>query len=182
MGMWAKGAELRRLLLADWQNMPIQSCMDAIDARIIRALQRDGRLTNLELAEEVGLSPSPCLRRVRNLEAAGVIQGYTALVDQKACGYPITCLVRIRLANHSQENVQAFERKIAETDAILDCYLMTGGADYELRIVARSLDDYEQLVRHTIQKLPGIASIETSFAYGVVKKSRILPVRVEKGT
>ena len=78
--------------------------MDAIDARIVRALQRDGRLTNLELAEEVGLSPSPCLRRVRNLEAAGVIQGYTALVDQKACGYPITCLVRIRLANHSQEN------------------------------------------------------------------------------
>ncbi|OZB13603.1 MAG: AsnC family transcriptional regulator, partial [Hyphomonas sp. 34-62-18] len=68
--------------------------MDAIDARIVRALQRDGRLTNLELAEEVGLSPSPCLRRVKNLEAAGIIQGYSALVDQKACGFPITCLVR----------------------------------------------------------------------------------------
>ena len=127
MGVWAKGAELRRIMLVNWHNMPIVALMDAIDARIIRALQRDGRLTNLELAEEVGLSPSPCLRRVRNLEAAGVIQGYTALVDQKACGYPITCLVRIRLANHSQENVQAFEKKIAETDAILDCYLMTGG-------------------------------------------------------
>src|SRR3990167_8895651 len=102
--------------------MPLRKRMDAIDANIIRALQRDGRLTNLELAEQVGLSPSPCLRRVRNLEASGLIQGYTALVDQKACGYPITCLVRIRLASHSQENVQAFERKIAETDAILDCY------------------------------------------------------------
>jgi Lrp/AsnC family transcriptional regulator, leucine-responsive regulatory protein len=155
--------------------------MDAIDTKIIRALQRDGRLTNLELAEEVGLSPSPCLRRVRNLEAEGVILGYSALVDQKACGYPITCLVRIRLANHAQEAVQAFEQKIADTDAILDCYLMTGGADYELRVVARSLEDYEHLVRHTIQKLPGIASIETSFAYGVVKKSRILPVLTEKG-
>ncbi|MEZ5945379.1 MAG: Lrp/AsnC family transcriptional regulator [Hyphomonas sp.] len=155
--------------------------MDSIDAKIVRALQQDGRLTNLELAEKVGLSPSPCLRRVRNLEAAGVIQGYTALVDQKACGYPITCLVRIRLAQHSQETVRAFEKKIAETDAVLDCYLMTGGADYELRIVARSLDDYEHLVRETIQKLPGIASIETAFAYGVVKKSRILPVIAEKG-
>ena len=175
------GAKLRRLGLVNWQNVPIICSMDAIDAKIVRALQQDGRLTNLELAEAAGLSPSPCLRRVRNLEAAGVIQGYSALVDQKACGYPITCLVRIRLANHSQENVQAFEKKIAETDAILDCYLMTGGADYELRIVARSLDDYEQLVRQTIQKLPGIASIETSFAYGVVKKSRVLPVLAEKG-
>ena len=89
--------------------------------------------------------------------------------------------MRIRLANHSQETVQAFETKIAETDAILDCYLMTGGADYELRVVASSLEGYEQLVRQTIQKLPGIASIETAFAYGVVKKSRILPVIVEKG-
>lgn len=114
----------------------------------------DGRLTNLELAEQVGLSPSPCLRRVRNLENTGVIQGYTALVDQKACGWPITCLVRVRLASHSQDTVHAFEQKIAETDAILDCYLMTGGADYELRIVARSLEDYEHLVRNTIQKLP----------------------------
>lgn len=155
--------------------------MDAIDAKILRALQRDGRLTNLDLAGEVGLSPSPCLRRVRALETSGVILGYSALVDQKACGYPITCLVRIRLANHGQETVRAFEQKIAETDAILDCYLVTGGADYELRVVARSLEDYEQLVRQTIQKLPGIASIETSFAYGVVKKSRILPVIAEKG-
>ncbi len=161
--------------------MPNSEDMDAIDAKIVRALQEDGRLTNLELAEKVGLSPSPCLRRVRNLEASGVIRGYTALVDQKACGWPITCLVRIRLGNHSQETVQAFEKKIAETEAILDCYLMTGNADYELRIAARSLDDYEQLVRETIQKLPGIASIETSFAYGVVKKSRILPVIAEKG-
>ncbi len=150
--------------------------MDAIDARIVRALQRDGRLTNLELAAEIGLSPSPCLRRVKNLEASGVIRGYSALVDQKACGYPITCLVRIRLADHSQETIRAVEKKIAETDAILDCYLMTGGADYELRVVAQSLEDYEQLVRQTIQALPGIASIETAFAYGVVKKSRILPV------
>lgn len=154
--------------------------MDVTDARIIRALQRDGRLTNQDLAEEVGLSPSPCLRRVRNLEKTGLIQGYSALVDQKACGFPITCFVRIRLAVHNEEAVRQFEAKIMETDAVLDCYLMTGGADYQLRVVAESLDDYERLVRHTIQRWPGIASIETSFAYGVVKKSRVLPVRVQK--
>ncbi|KCZ52378.1 Lrp/AsnC family transcriptional regulator [Hyphomonas pacifica] len=153
--------------------------MDRIDAKIVRALQEDGRLTNQDLAEKVGLSPSPCLRRVRNLEADGVIQGYSALVDQKACGYPITCFMRIRLSVHSEEAVQRFEAKIMETEAVLDCYLMTGGADYQLRIVAESLDAYEQLVRHTIQRLPGIASIETSFAYGVVKKSRVLPVKLE---
>ncbi|WP_273185048.1 Lrp/AsnC family transcriptional regulator, partial [Hyphomonas adhaerens] len=99
----------------------------------------------------------------------------------KACGYPITCFVRIRLSAHTEEAVRQFEAKIMETEAVLDCYLMTGGADYELRVVAASLDEYERLVRQTIQRLPGIASIETSFAYGVVKKSRILPVRVEKG-
>ena len=154
--------------------------MDATDAKILKALQRDGRLTNQELSALIGLSPSPCLRRVRNLEAAGVITGYTALVDEKACGFPITGFVRIRLTNHSDETVRRFEARIAETDAVIDCYLMTGSEDYQLRVVASSLDDYEQLVRQTIQKIPGIASIETSFAYGVVKQSRSLPTAPEK--
>ena len=154
--------------------------MDAIDAKIIRELQQDGRLSNQDLAARVGLSPSPCLRRVRLLEEAGIIQAYSALVNQKACGFPVTCFVRVRLSAHTEEAVQQFEAGIAATDAILDCYLMTGGADYQLRIVAESLDAYEQLVRQTIQKLPGIASIETSFAYGVVKKSRVLPVVLNK--
>ena len=103
MGMWAKGAELRRIMLVNWHNMPIVAHMDAIDARIIRALQRDGRLTNLELAEEVGLSPSPCLRRVRNLEAAGVIQGYTALVDQNLLEHtaPITKVSETAAKEHA---------------------------------------------------------------------------------
>ena len=99
--------------LADSAN---EGQMDAIDQKIIAELQADGRLTNQELSDRVGLSPSPCLRRVRNLEAAGVIQGYTALVDQKACGYPITCLVRIRLATHSQETVQAFIEHYQQAD------------------------------------------------------------------
>ena len=156
--------------------MPLCAAMDEIDAKILNALQQDGRLTNQELSDRVGLSPSPCLRRVRNLESAGIIRGYTALVDQKACGYPITCIVRVRLSPHTEETVQAFEAQIHETPAVLDCYLMTGDWDYELRIVARSLDEYERFVRQTILRLPGIGGIETSFAYGVVKKSRLLPV------
>ncbi|KCZ90792.1 Lrp/AsnC family transcriptional regulator [Hyphomonas johnsonii] len=153
--------------------------MDATDAKILKVLQRDGRLTNQELSAEVGLSPSPCLRRVRNLEAAGIITGYTALVDQKLCGFPVTGFVRIRLANHSDETVRGFEARIAEIEHVLDCYLMAGGEDYQMKVIARSLDDYEQLVRKTIQKIPGIASIETSFAYGVVKHARGLPVSAE---
>ena len=152
--------------------------MDRIDAKIVRALQEDGRLTNQDLAEKVGLSPSPCLRRVRNLEADGVIQGYSALVDQKACGYPITCFVRIRLSIHTEDTIQKFEKIVNDTPEILDCYLMAGGPDYQLRVVTGSLDEYEELVRKTFQKLPGIASVETSFAYGVVKKSRVLPVKI----
>lgn len=151
--------------------------MDEIDAKIVRALQEDGRLTNQDLAEKVGLSPSPCLRRVRNLERARIIKGYCATIDQKACGYPITCFVRIRLSIHTVDTVHNFERIVNDTPEILDCYLMAGGSDYQLRVVTGSLDEYEELVRNTFQKLPGISSVETSFAYGVVKKSRVLPVK-----
>ncbi len=152
--------------------------MDKIDAKIVQALQEDGRLTNQDLAEKIGLSPSPCLRRVRNLEKAGIIKAYSATIDQKACGYPITCFVRIRLSIHTEDTIQKFEKIVEETPEILDCYLMAGGSDYQLRVVTGSLDEYEQLVRQTFQKLPGISSVETSFAYGVVKKSRVLPVKI----
>ena len=100
--------------------------MDKIDAKIVRALQEDGRLTNQDLAEKVGLSPSPCLRRVRNLEKAGIIKGYCATIDQKACGYPITCFVRIRLSIHTEDTIQKFERIVHDTPEVLDCHLMAG--------------------------------------------------------
>jgi Lrp/AsnC family leucine-responsive transcriptional regulator len=151
--------------------------MDLKDTQIIRALQTDGRMTIQELSEQVALSPSPCLRRLRNLEAAGVIQGYTVLVDQKAYGLPVTAFVRIRMERHSGEAMAEFERRIARIDQVLDCHLMTGDADYLLRVVVESLEDYEQLVRREFHAIPGIASLETSFAYGVVKQSRVFPRR-----
>ena len=151
--------------------------MDVKDRQIIRELQMNGRLTNQELAERVNLSPSPCLRRLRNLEQSGAIQGYTALVDQKAYGLPVTVLIRIRLERHSEETILAFENQVKHIDEILDCYLMTGDSDYLLRVIVESLEAYEDFIRRKIHSIPGIASIETSFAYGIVKQARVYPWR-----
>jgi len=151
--------------------------MDVKDRQIIRELQINGRLTNQELAERVNLSPSPCLRRLRNLEQSGAIQGYTALVDQKAYGLPVTVLIRIRLERHSEETIRVFEKQVARIDEILDCYLMTGDIDYLLRVIVESLEAYEDFIRSKIHSIPGVASIETSFAYGIVKQARVYPWR-----
>jgi len=150
--------------------------VDDKDRQIIRALQADGRLSNQDLADRVSLSPSPCLRRLRNLEAAGVITGYTALVDQKAWGLPITAFIRIRLERHSEAVVKTFDEHIARIDEVLDCYLLAGGDDYLLRVVVGSLEAYEDFIRRRIHAIPGVASIDTSFAYGVVKQTRVYPL------
>lgn len=149
--------------------------MDKKDLQIIRELQGDGRLTNLELAERVNLSPSPCLRRLRQLEESGVITGYTALVDPKAYGVPLTVFVSIALEKHTKEVVRHFEQEIGEIEAIMDCYLTTGDADYMLRVVVPDLEAYEHFVRDELHALPGVRSIDTRFAYSVVKKINVYP-------
>lgn len=149
--------------------------MDSKDRQIVQALQTDGRLTNQDLSERVNLSPSPCLRRVRLLEEQGVIKGYTALVDQKAWGLPITVFIRIKLERHGDAAVNAFERTIQDMPQVMDCWLMTGRSDYLLRVIAADLEDYERFVRRELQRVPGIASIDTSFAYGSVKHAQVLP-------
>jgi DNA-binding Lrp family transcriptional regulator len=149
--------------------------MDRIDQQILHELQLDARLTNQALAERVNLSPSPCLRRVRQLEERGIITGYSARVDQKACGYPITVFVRIALARHDTATISEFERRVGEINEIMDCFLMTGQRDYLMRVVTASLEDYERFVRNTIHTIPGVASMDTSFAYGVIKQARALP-------
>ena len=149
--------------------------MDEKDQHILRELQRHGRLSNAELAERVNLSPSPCLRRLRMLEKSGVIEGYAAIVNQKAYGLPITVFIQIRLDHHSRQAAQEFERRIMAIDEVMDCHLMTGDTDYLLRVVVQSLEAYETFIRARIHPIPSIASINTSFAYGMVKQSRILP-------
>lgn len=149
--------------------------LDDKDRAIIAALQRDGRLTNNELAQRVNLSPSPCLRRVRLLERAGIIAGYAAVIDEKAYGLPIMVFIEIRLQQHSVDIVKAFEAKVAALDNVIDCYVMTGDFDYMLKVLVGSLEDYEQFVRSHLHVVKAIAGIRTSFAYGVVKKSQVLP-------
>lgn len=154
--------------------------MDDKDRQIIRELQRDARLTNLELAERVNLSPSPCLRRVKRLEESGIIRGYTALIDQKQYGVPLTVFVRIRLIQHAEEAVQLFEEEMLNIEEIQDCYLTTGDADYMLRVVVPSLDGYEDFVRKKLHKINGIQSIDTSLAYSSVKQSNVFPRNLSK--
>lgn len=149
--------------------------MDSKDRQIIRALQSDGRISNQDLAEKVSLSPSPCLRRLRNLEKSGIIRGYSVNVDSKAYGLPVTVFVRIQLEKHTEEAVQNFEKKIAQTEHVLECHVMTGRADYLLKVVVADLNDYESFVRRDLHPIGGIASIDTSFAYGVVKKTAVFP-------
>ena len=149
--------------------------MDETDRRIVRALQRNGRLSNQHLAEAVNLSPSPCLRRVRNLEKSGIIEGYAAIVDQDAFGLPVTVFLQVRLERHAEEAVGAFAAAVQRIDQIMECYLMAGDRDYLLRVVVASLADYEDFIRRRIHKIPGIASLDSSFAFGVVKRAQVLP-------
>ncbi len=152
--------------------------LDAIDRRLLAALQENGRLTATELAERCGLTTSPCLRRLRRLEEAGVIRGYTALVDQKKVGLPVSVFVSIKLDRQSEDAMKSFEDAVRHCPEVLECYLMTGPRDYLLRVVARDLDDYERFVKETLTRISGIANIESSFALGQVKHASALPLGI----
>jgi len=149
--------------------------MDRKDRQIIRALQENARITNQELAAQVNLSPSPCLRRVRNLEASGAIRGYSAVVDPALYGLPVTVYVRIKLERHNEDDVRHFESRVLAMDEVLECHVMTGQMDYLLRVLVAGLDDYEDFIRNRIHPIGCIASIDTSFVYGTVKKTSVFP-------
>ncbi|MAI46378.1 MAG: Lrp/AsnC family transcriptional regulator [Hyphomicrobiaceae bacterium TMED74] len=151
--------------------------IDAVDQRILQALQEDGRLTATDLAERVGITTSPCLRRLRILEDAGIIRGYTALVDQTKIGLPISVFISIKLERQSEEAMERFETAVRRCPEVLECYLMTGPRDYLLRVVAKDLNDYEDFVKGTLTRISGIANIESSFALGQVKHSNSLPIQ-----
>ena len=150
--------------------------LDAIDLRIIAAVQDDGRITIQDLAAKVGLSPSPCARRLRMLEEDGVIKGYTAIIDQEKVGLPISAFASIKLELQREEDLDRFAQATARWPEVVDCYLMTGQRDYLLRIVVRDLAAYERFLKDKLTRLKGIASIETSFALGQIKRSDALPL------
>ncbi len=149
--------------------------LDSTDRKILELLQADGRMSLAELAEKVGLSPSPCLRRVRMLED-GVISRYVAVLDQRAVGLPVSVFVSIKLEKQRQESLDRFAKAIERWPEVLECYLMTGSRDYWMRVVVPDLDAYERFVKQKLTRVEGIASIESSFALEQVKYTNVLPV------
>ena len=150
--------------------------LDEIDRKILVALQVNGRMPINDLAEKVGLSSSPCARRVRLLEEAGVIKGYAALIDQAKVGLPISVFASIKLERQREEELDRFSKAISNWPEVADCYLMTGQRDYLMRIVVNDLVAYERFLKDKLTRLDGVASIETSFALKQVKRSEVLPL------
>ncbi|MDQ0304631.1 Lrp/AsnC family transcriptional regulator [Ancylobacter polymorphus] len=154
----------------------LEAKIDAIDRKILALLQQDAHMTMEKLSEAVGLSPSPCARRVRNLEASGVIKRYVAVVDQDKAGLPVSVFASIRLERQREDELDRFAKAIARWPEIVECYLMTGQRDYLLRIVVKDLPAYEAFLKRTLTRLDGVASIESSFALSQVKHAQALPV------
>ncbi len=150
--------------------------LDVIDRKILGALQDNGRLSNVELAERVGLSPSPCLRRVRMLEDAGMITRYVALLDQKAVGLPVSVFISIKLERQQEDDLDSFEAEVRKYPEVLECYLMTGTRDYLLRVATRDLAAYERFLKTKLTRVENVASIESSFALKQVKYTNSLPL------
>lgn len=153
-----------------------QTALDAIDRRILNRLQDNARLTNVELAEAVGLSPSPCLRRVRELEDTGIIRRYVALLDPAAVDLPVSVFVNVTLERQVESVLERFEAAILKRPEVMECYLMTGDADYLLRVVTADLSAYERFLVEHLTRVPGVASIKSSFALKQVKYRTALPV------
>jgi len=152
------------------------SKLSAIDRKILRALQEDGRMTVQAIADRVGLSASPCLRRIRQLEVAGIITAYSATVDQKAVGLPVSVFISIKLERQRAEELDRFAAAVSRWPEVMECYLMTGQFDYLLRVVCADLGAYEEFLRQKLTQLEGVGSIESSFSLAQVKYSRVLPV------
>lgn len=151
--------------------------IDRIDRLILHELQLDGRLTNASLAERVNLSESACLRRVRLLEELGLLRGYVALVDQTNAGYPDNVFVSITLHSQQQDDLAAFEAQVRDLPEVMECYLMSGDADYLLRVIVADARDYERIHSQYLTRLPGVARVHSSFALRTVTKKTEVPIR-----
>jgi DNA-binding Lrp family transcriptional regulator len=150
--------------------------LDDTDRRILNVLQRNGRISNADLAEQINLSASACHRRVQRLEAAGVIRQHVALLNAREIGLPTTVFVEIKLSTQADEVLDAFEKAVARVPAVLECHLMAGSADYILKVVAEDTDDFARIHRQYLTRLPGVAQMQSSFALRTVFKTTALPL------
>ncbi|MGE0627856.1 MAG: Lrp/AsnC family transcriptional regulator [Hyphomicrobiaceae bacterium] len=150
--------------------------LDRIDHEILKALQADARIANVDLADKVGLSASPCARRVARLETAGIITRYATVIDQKAVGLPVSVFVSVTLERQVEGALETFEAAVLRRPEVMECYLMTGEADYLLRVVVADLDAYERFLIDHLTRVPGIANIKSSFALKQVAYRTELPL------
>ena len=149
---------------------------DAIDIRILRELQADGSLSNVELARRVGLSPSPCLARVKALQAGGVIRHYVALLDAKELGLNLNVFISISLKQQTRAALEAFEAKVCARDEVMECYLMTGDADYLIRVALPDMAALERFVLEQLSPMKEVEKIRSSFAMKQVRYKTALPL------
>ena len=152
--------------------------LDATDRKILVALQENAKLTNVQLAEKVGLSQSPCLRRTRQLEKAGLIKGYHAILDRGKIGLGLTVFVGVKVERHRDDSAEAFRQAVVELREVVSCHLVSGEADFQLQIVVPDLAAYEQLLLGKLLKLPGVVDIRSNFAIQTVKQESSLPLEV----
>ena len=143
--------------------------LDDIDQRILAELQKDGRQTHQDLSARVGLSPSPCARRIKRLEADGYVTGYSARIDQAKVGFPFSVFVSVRLDQQVDNRLVSFEREVTNCPEIVDCWLMTGSFDYLLQVAVRDLHEFERFLTGRLTKIPGVASLESSVPIRRVK-------------
>jgi Lrp/AsnC family leucine-responsive transcriptional regulator len=147
-----------------------------MDRRILTVLQKSGSITNAELSTQINLSPSACHRRVQRLEAEGFIRDYVALLDPAKIGLSTVVFVEITLAGQADELLEAFEREVARVPEVLECHLMAGTADYILKVIAESTEDFARIHRQKLARLPGVQGMQSSFALRTVFKTTALPV------
>ncbi|MCA8322893.1 Lrp/AsnC family transcriptional regulator [Burkholderia cepacia] len=150
--------------------------LDAIDRRILRALQRNSNQTNAELAQQAGLSATPCLRRIHLLEEQGVIDAYVALLNPAAVDLRFTAFVRVTLERQDKTTVERFAREMEQAPEVLECHLMAGSYDYLLRVIARDLDDYQRFQMETLTQIEGVRNVETEIPLKRIKQTVRLPI------
>lgn len=151
--------------------------LDRIDRRILQEMQRNGRISNLELADKVGLSPTPCSRRVKRLEESGLIDRHVTLLKPKALGLNLTAMVGISMDRHTPDRFEAFEKAVADMPEVLECLIVTGqSADFLLRVVVRDMEHYEQVLLGQLTRLEGVTGVHSSFVLREVIKKTELPL------
>lgn|ERR1700678_1650087 len=150
--------------------------IDRFDARILAALQRDGRLPVVDLAESIGLSPTPCARRIKALEADGVIEGYAAVLSPVRTGLKIMAMVQVKLTEHTDETVARFEREIAVLDEVTNCYAMTGSYDFILQVYGKDLESLSNVVLKKLIRIPNVRDLQSSVVLDTVKRSTRIPL------